>query len=498
MSRSDSTAAAIRAAHSALSRGEKVYRWQGPSNSVAAAGDLVFGSLLQAESLTETEPVVISASDRHHLVELKRTPAALLMEKSFLWGYIAVSVLKDLGFFFELLSASQVRKHTLSHYSLLIVPGGWAHLKSKALGHDGREEVRRFVQKGGGYLGICGGAGLALQVDEGLGLVPVARKAMWDRLPNFSGSIQVRQSSNHPLWWGLGEAVPLQVWWPSQFDILDQENLTVLGRYGHPEKDFCVSDLNVHQAEAAGLDWSSLEREYEINLNPEMLLDEPAIIEGQYGEGRVVLSYPHLETPGDEAGNLALFNLWHDLLATSACQAESKRRTETPTLLVDEESLDTLKQVAQQADELVSFGARCGIWSWRNPWLLQWKRGIRGAEFGTVCVLLRGLLRELEGCQTSTDPGGKAVTRELCQQLRILGDLWQQFYPKGRALLQGELQCLQGDAMGRSASIVRADTNKVKKEIFNCIHCYGSKSYGGLYRRLLDQIDKLLSMVLCQ
>jgi hypothetical protein len=32
----------------------------------------------------------------------------------------------------------------------------------------------------------------------------------------------------------------------------------------------------------------------------------------------------------------------------------------------------------------------------------------------------------------------------------------------------------------------------LRKEIFNCLQCYGSKTYGGVYRKLLDQIDTLL------
>jgi hypothetical protein len=33
-------------------------------------------------------------------------------------------------------------------------------------------------------------------------------------------------------------------------------------------------------------------------------------------------------------------------------------------------------------------------------------------------------------------------------------------------------------------------------EIFDCVHCDGSKSYGGLYRQLLDAIDSLLFLIL--
>src|SRR5439155_16154793 len=41
--------------------------------------------------------------------------------------------------------------------------GGLGGTQGRALGEDGREEVREFVRGGGGYLGICAGAYLALE-----------------------------------------------------------------------------------------------------------------------------------------------------------------------------------------------------------------------------------------------------------------------------------------------------------------------------------------------
>ena len=45
---------------------------------------------------------------------------------------------------------------------LLLVPGGNARLKARALGEKGRQAVRDYLAEGGRYLGFCGGAGLAL------------------------------------------------------------------------------------------------------------------------------------------------------------------------------------------------------------------------------------------------------------------------------------------------------------------------------------------------
>ena len=63
---------------------------------------------------------------------------------------------------------------------LLLVPGGNARLKARALGEKGRQAVRDYLAEGGRDLGFCGGAGLALsqhRSQDGLGLCP------WGRAP---------------------------------------------------------------------------------------------------------------------------------------------------------------------------------------------------------------------------------------------------------------------------------------------------------------------------
>ncbi len=483
----------LRTVNQHISQGDSVYRWQGPSTNFADPGDLFLALGGKAEVLAPSEPVELPESTVKHLVPLKPGKVALLWDKSFLWGYMAVSALRDLGFSFDLLTSVTVRNGALNNYQILFVPGGWAGLKSESLGTDGREELRRYVSRGGAYLGICGGAGLALQVDEGLGLLPVTRKPMADRLPNFSGSIRVRQASSHSLWWGLQGEASFQVWWPSQFDLVQPEKIQILGRYGDPESDFCVSDLNVCETVAARLEWEQLEKAYQINLNPERLSNEPAIIAGEHGQGRVVLSYPHLETPGDVAGNMALFNIWHDLLSSSVleCPDDSDGTKVANIVPVDEQSLERVRAMARETEKLVALGERHNLWSWRNPWLLQWQRGVRGAEFGTIAVLLQGLVRELErtGGIASTYPTPSSL--KVDAQFEKLVELWGLFRDKGRALLEEEARNLN-DKKANNGEALSPRVRDLRTEIFNCVRCYGSRSYGGLYRQLLDQIDGLL------
>ena len=211
-----------------------VNRWHGPPTPFADPGDLFLVSGAGNEIPGYSECVKLPERELSHLLPLKPGRVALLWDKSFLWGLLAVRTCRDLGFSFDLLRATDVKTGALANYQLLIVPGGWASLRSQKLGVGGREELQRYVYKGGAYLGICGGAGLALQVDEGLALVPVTRKPITDRLPNFSGSIKVRRASLHPLWWCLEGEEVFHVWWPSQFHIVKPNDIRILGRYGQP------------------------------------------------------------------------------------------------------------------------------------------------------------------------------------------------------------------------------------------------------------------------
>lgn len=58
-------------------------------------------------------------------------------------------------------NASDIRAGKLSDYSVLIHPGGSGSKQGKALGEEGRAQVRQFVKAGGGFVGICAGAYLA-------------------------------------------------------------------------------------------------------------------------------------------------------------------------------------------------------------------------------------------------------------------------------------------------------------------------------------------------
>jgi putative intracellular protease/amidase len=60
-------------------------------------------------------------------------------------------------------SPEQVRSGGLAGQHVVVFTGGRGGVQGEALGEDGRRIVREFVAGGGGYIGVCAGAYLALQ-----------------------------------------------------------------------------------------------------------------------------------------------------------------------------------------------------------------------------------------------------------------------------------------------------------------------------------------------
>lgn len=59
------------------------------------------------------------------------------------------------------LMAADIRSGSLKNVDVLIHPGGSGGGQGRHLGEDGRDEIRKFIREGGGFIGICAGAYLA-------------------------------------------------------------------------------------------------------------------------------------------------------------------------------------------------------------------------------------------------------------------------------------------------------------------------------------------------
>lgn len=418
-------------------------------------------------------------------------PIALFWDQSLVWGLICRQTLRKLGVPFHILSGSDIARGALTHYRVLLVPGGWAAHKIRVLGSAGRKQINQFIVRGGSYIGFCGGAGMALSSAPSLELVPFERMPLSERLPNSSGEVRIRGIANHPAWHGLPEEISVSIWWPAQFAWQPLPRSLPLGFYTSAGKDFWIADLPLSDFAVHQMKWEDWEKIYGINLDPKRLLGQPAILEVRKGKGRLILSYPHLETPGDSCANLMLLNVLKYLdreasknLDRSHPPPFEPKMNDNP---VGDETVRLIENIKEVVDDLIAFGERQLLWHWHLPWLLRWQRGIRGLEYGMLAVTVRFFNELSSGTavpQSSNDPWLESIKKleqdvgEFCRLAKAL-------------LLEEKLAAHSGNL--RKLGKVNERVDGMRSFLF------GSRmNHGGLCRTIFDDLDRLLLQLLRQ
>ena len=413
---------------------------------------------------------------------------ALLWDESFLWGVMAYRALAAAGLPFRLLSAADLKAGMPGDCAALFVPGGWASNKMKAIGSDGAARIRDFVAEGGAYVGFCGGAGLA--TDVGLALVDARRRPTKERVPSFSGPIRLVTNGDQ-LWEGISDPV-FDAWWPSQLDA--GRDVSVLATYGEALPGAFSSDLNVGDTIAAG-GWKELEARYAINLDPERLRDEPAVIRGRFGEGTVLLSLVHFDSPDDANGATVLANIWKEILPACAPATVRKRTAppdKTASLAAARPALAALaEEMKQSVDGLIDLGVRNFLWFPRNRFILQWRRGVRGLEYCTLKVLMdeiAGIVVAAPGYPAPTHDGKdlRHIAALAAENLAAAAESLFPFIDEARTLLILERQAMITERLTFDESgdpTIRA----IRAKLFS-----GAKSHGGMFKKVIDSLDSVL------
>lgn len=410
--------------------------------------------------------------------------AAFLWDESFLWGLMAYKALTSNGLRFDLLTSSDIRDGRLEKYRMLFVPGGWASNKKRSLGEEGVSRIRNFVEEGGNYLGLCGGAGLA--TSDGLNLLRIRRKPTKNRVPSFSGRIAL-DLRDHPAWKGLASRV-FNAWWPSQF-LVDERKIKVLAVYREALSDSFSSDLNVGDVRSLGK-WQELEDVYGINLDPEKLVGDPAVVEGSCGKGRVVLSLIHFDTAGDANGSLVLRNLWDYL----ACDVSPAAEASSPFVTSPSMARDAgyfsgpvggVAALTDEIGELISFGQRNFLWFWRNPILLQWRRGVRGLEYCTLYVMTKQTSEAIAGLPAQIMDEGDFIAW-LSKELDDIREPFRIFVKESKRLLTMERMAMQAGHITYD-KCADGQIRELRARLFS-----ETKSHGGLFKEVIDRIDRIL------
>ncbi|MGC8720887.1 MAG: BPL-N domain-containing protein, partial [Thermodesulforhabdaceae bacterium] len=411
-------------------------------------------------------------------------PCAVFWDQSFIWGLFVYDTLVRLRIPFDVVNAPAIRSGALENYAVLIIPGGWASHKKMALGPEGENAIRRFVHGGGNYIGFCGGAGLALSGENTLDMVPVYRLPLKKRLPSASGTVYIRLTPDHPVSRKFPETIRTNVWWPSQFDIEHVDKIHPIAFYEAIGDDFWVSDIP-----AKGMDSDRLQKFesiYGINLDPcKCFLGHPAIIEGYYGSGKLILSYPHLETPDDEEGN----ELFRQLLVYLEEETKKPYRkpefSRTSVMLPCRRDYLSVERMIDKVKTFIELGESYLLWFWRKPWILGWKRGVRGLEYSMLMISLAFL--GMSVLSLSEVEGRTNVSSVWTDRLAKLEALIDDFLNHAKKLLMLERVSSLDSPRSKIEKSSNSEMDKLR------LYLFGRRmSHGGLCREIFDILDILL------
>jgi glutamine amidotransferase-like uncharacterized protein len=173
----------------------------------------------------------------------------------------------------ESVTAKDIRGGALEKFDVIIHPGGSGSGQAKSLGEAGREKVREFVKRGGGYVGVCAGAYLAsAEYPWALKLLD-ARVVDDEHWARGTGDVKLQITA------AGRDALSTKQTSPT----VHYENGPLLG----PAKRSEIPDFE---------SLATFETEIRKNDAPKgVMLGTTAIARGTFGKGRVVCFSPHPE-----------------------------------------------------------------------------------------------------------------------------------------------------------------------------------------------------------
>jgi hypothetical protein len=189
------------------------------------------------------------------------------------WKTVLAALEKYPGVQAAPITADDVRAGKLKNFQLILLPGGSGSAQAKALGEEGREQVRQFVRGGGGYVGICAGSYLASRsYPWSLHLLDanVVDRAHWNR--GF-GDVELRLSEKGKGFFGA-----------------NSDQVTIYYHQGPllaPGNDPVIPDFD---------SLAAFETEVAKNGAPKgVMKGTTAVAAGRFGAGRVFCFSPHPE-----------------------------------------------------------------------------------------------------------------------------------------------------------------------------------------------------------
>jgi hypothetical protein len=171
---------------------------------------------------------------------------------------------------------ADIAEGALSQFEVVIFTGGSGSAQSAALGKASRARVRQFVEQGGGYIGICAGMYLACH--------------------GFSWGLDILDAKTVSPLWRRGTGLVKIELTDSGRDILGSLPGMFTCRYANGPIVQPAGADTLPDYEVLGVFRSELA---ENGAPPKVMINSPAIVAGQCGQGRVLCFSSHPEQSKD-------------------------------------------------------------------------------------------------------------------------------------------------------------------------------------------------------
>ncbi len=169
-------------------------------------------------------------------------------------------------------TGKEIADGVLKNFDVVIFSGGSGSKEGAALGEAGREDVRRFVREGGGYIGICAGAYLACTgFSWGVGVLNA--KTVSSKWMRGKGDVEIEFVPTSRSATGIAGGKHTIRYANGPIITADQRE----GIAPFEPLAFFRTELAEHDSPKGAM------------------VDAPAIVRGVFGKGRVVSSSPHPE-----------------------------------------------------------------------------------------------------------------------------------------------------------------------------------------------------------
>ncbi|MFX0097409.1 MAG: BPL-N domain-containing protein [Candidatus Hodarchaeota archaeon] len=142
-----------------------------------------------------------------------------------------------------LVDADHINIQGLDNFDVLCIPGGSMYQYAQDISPNGMDNIRYFINNGGSYIGICGGAYYAAEevIWQGeqlpitpLGIFPGTAEGPNNGIapfPNYTICKINILNSSHPITQSLSDSVWMLYYWGPMFTPNIGADITVLGNY---------------------------------------------------------------------------------------------------------------------------------------------------------------------------------------------------------------------------------------------------------------------------